>query len=174
MISVKGSKELQAVILAMKVVDKDLRPEMYQRTRDKILPDWQTTLQERINGFKYEQLHTALLMKNTRVGIGTQGVNVSAATSTKAIRKGSTLSPAGNFYLAEFGANTKEVEVKGRRGNTQYNYRRKVNTGLLNRTRKGRFAYKTANTIVSRSVALWVQTIVQTINEAVEKGTRNG
>ena len=174
MISVKGSKELQAVILAMKVVDKELRPEMYQRARDKILPDWQTTLQERINGFKYEALHSALLMKNTRVGIGTQGVNVSAATSTRPIRKGSTLTPAGNFYLAEFGANTKEVEVSGRRGNTQYKYRRKVNTGMLSRTRKGRFAYKTSKEIVSRSVALWVQTIVQTVNDAVEKGTRNG
>lgn len=172
MISVKGSKELQAVVLAMKVVDKDLRPEMYARTRQHILPDWTTSIQKRIDVRENSKLHTALLMKGTRVGIGTQGVNVTAAASTKAIRKGSTLSPAGNFYLAEFGANPKEVEVRGRRGATQYAYRRKVNTGFLSRSRKGRFAYRAADEIVTRSVALWVQTIVQVINEAIEKGAK--
>lgn len=172
MISVKGSRELQAVVLALKVVDQNLRPEMYARTRQHILPDWTSSIQERINARDNSKLHTALLMKGTRVGVGTQGVNVTAAASTKAIRKGSTLSPAGNFYLAEFGANPKEVNVRGRRGGTQYEYQRKVNTGFLSRSRKGRFAYRAADEIISRSVALWVQTVVQVINEAVEKGAK--
>ncbi len=172
MLSVTGSRELQAVVLALKNVDKTLRPEMYARTRQHILPDWSTGIQERINAREGAKLHSALLMKGTRVGVGTQGVKVEAATSSKAIRKGSTLKPSANFYLAEFGANPKEVTVNGRRGATSYTYKRTVNTPFLSRSRKGRFTYRVAENIVSRSVAMWVQTVVQVISEAVETGAK--
>lgn len=145
---------------------------MYARTRQHILPDWTTGITERVNARPYSSLHTALF-KGQRVGIGTQGINVVAGASTKAIRKGSTLKPAENFYLAEFGANPKQVTVNGRRGATRYAYQRTVNSGFLSRSRKGRFTYRVAEEIISRSVALWVQSIVQVISEAVDKGESN-
>jgi hypothetical protein len=43
-------------------------------------------------------------------------------------------------------------------------------TGFLPNNRKGKFAFKTGKEIVSRSVAMWVQTTVQVISEAVETG----
>lgn len=169
MISVEGSRELQAVVLALKQLDKSLRPEMYKRTRESILPDWQKGIAEKIGMQPHARFNTAML-KGQRVAVGTQGVSVVAASSGRAIRKGSTLKPGQDFYLAEFGASPKVVQVNGRRGDTRYTYNRKVNTGMLDRRRKGRFAYKTANEIVSRSVAMWVQTVVQVTREAVEAG----
>jgi hypothetical protein len=142
---------------------------MYARTRQHILPDWQTGIQERINAKPYSKINTAL-MKGQRVSVGTQGVSVLAAQSSKAIRPGSTLTPRQNWAAAEFGAKPKEVLVQGRRGATQYQYRRKIMTGFLPNNRKGKFAYRQAEEIISRSVAMWVQTVVQVISEAVDKG----
>lgn len=172
MLSVKGSKELQAVVLALKTVDKNLRPEMYARTRQHILPDWSSSIQNKISGQGKTRLNTALLMKGVRATVGTQGVGVVAAASTKAIRKGSTLTPAQNWPAAEFGAKPRVANIQGRRGETRYNYKRTINTQFLPNNRKGKFAFRAANEIVSRSVALWVQTVVQVISEAVEKGEK--
>lgn len=171
MLSVKGSKQLQAVVLALKTTEPKLRPEMYARTRQKILPDWTTGIQEKINAKPYAKLNTALL-KGQRVAVGTQGVSVLAAQSSKGVRPGSTLTPRENWAAAEFGAKPREAVIRGRRGSTQYTYRRKIMTGFLPNNRKGKFAFRQAEEIVSRSVALWVQTVVQVISEAVEEGEK--
>lgn len=171
MLSVKGSKQLQAVVLALKTTEPKLRPEMYARTRQKILPDWTTGIQEKINAKPYAKLNTALL-KGQRVAVGTQGVSVLAAQSSKGVRSGSTLTPRENWAAAEFGAKPREAVIRGRRGSTQYTYRRKIMTGFLPNNRKGKFAFRQAEEIVSRSVALWVQTVVQVISEAVEEGEK--
>jgi hypothetical protein len=172
-LSVKGSKQLQAVVLALKIAEPKLRPEMYRRTREKILPDWTTGIQEKINAKPYAKLHTAL-MKGQRVSIGTQGVSVLAAQSSRPIRPGSTMIPSNKeqygWAAAEFGTKPREAVIRGRRGNTQYQYRRKIMTGFLPNNRKGKFAFRQAEEIISRSVAMWVQTVVQVMREAVEEG----
>lgn len=148
---------------------------MYARTRQHILPDWTTSIQKRIDVRPNPKFHTALLMKGARVNIGTQGIAAIAASSTRPISKGSTLTPAENWPGAEFGAREKRVTVFGRRGETNYNYVRRINKQYLDRNRKGKFVFRAAEEIVSRSVALWVQTIVQVISEAVDKGeSENG
>lgn len=170
MISIKGSRELQAVVLALKAVDRTLRPEMYARTRQHILPDWTEGINDKVSqNSSYGRLTTRLL-KGQRVEVGTQGITVVAGASTRPIRKGSTLTPAINYYLAEFGATPRVAEVNGRRGNTRYSYQRKINTGFQKRNKKGYYAYPTAGRIIYRSVSLWVQSVVQVINEAVDKG----
>lgn len=171
MLSVKGSKQLQAIVLALKTVEPNLRPEMYARTRQHILPDWTSKIQERINAQPYSKLNTAL-MKGQRVSVGTQGVSVLAAQSTKGVSKGSTLTPAKNWAAAEFGTKPRVAQISGRRGETQYGYQRRIMTGFLANNRKGKFAFRTAEEIISRSVALWVQTVVQVISEAVEEGEK--
>jgi len=170
-LSVKGSKQLQAVVLALKTAEPKLRPEMYARTRAKILPDWTTRIQERINAQPYSKVNTAL-MKGQRVAVGTQGVSVLAAQSSKPVRKGSTLTPASNWAAAEFGTKPRQATIQGRRGETRYEYRRKIMTGFLANNRKGKFAFRTAEEIVSRSVAMWVQTVVQVFSEAFEEGEK--
>lgn len=166
MISVEGSKEVQAALLAMKYADKELRTTIYARTREQILGDWTPSVQENINGYKYGRMHSALLMKSTTVSVGTQGITVNAATSGRKLSGG--MSPKTHYYLAEYGANPKDVKVRGRRGATSYTYTRKVNTGFLPHKKNGRFANKAAEKIVARSVAMWVQIIVKSFSEAVE------
>ncbi len=106
-------------------------------------------------------------MRNTRVKVGTAGFSLQAATrGTKATSGG--LISSRDFHLAEFGADKKVVPVNGRRGNTNYTYKRTVNTGFQRRVKNGRYAYKAAGKIMTRAIALYTQTSIQMVYAAFE------
>lgn len=167
-VSVFDSKPLQVTILALRTMRSDLRKEIYSRARSQILPEWNQTLADKIGG---DVLAARLLMKNTRVKVGTGGVVLEAATRTKAAVSGG-LAPDPQFYLAEFGAVPRKVPVSGRRGNTRYDYERMVNTGMKRRRRSGYYAGKAGDQIVKRVLSLWVASTFQLLNEAFEKGEK--
>lgn len=162
------SKELQATILALKIVGKDLRKEILKRTRELILKDWDRAVADEISTVGGDIYATRLTMRNTRVKIGTQGFTLQAATrGTKATSGG--LISSKDYYLAEFGADKKVVPVQGRRGNTSYNYKRTVNTGFQRRVKNGRYAFKAGGKIMNRALALYTQTCIQMVYEAFER-----
>lgn len=165
-VSVFDSKPLQVTILALRTMRSDLRKEIYKRAREQILPDWNQTLADKIGG---DLFASRLLMRNTRVKLGTNGVVLEAATRTKAAVSGG-LQPDPQFYLAEFGAVPRKAQVAGRRGSTHYNYERTVNTGMKPRRRTGYYAGKAGDQITKRVLALWVSSTFQLLHEAFEKG----
>lgn len=169
-VSTLDSKAIQATILALKTMRADLRKEIYGRARSQILPEWNQTLANEIGG---DILASRLLMKNTRVKIGTQGVTIQAATRKKASVSGG-LQPNPQWYLAEYGAVPRKVKVRGRRGNTQYEYERMVNTGMKPRRRAGYYGGPAADKIVKRVLALWVSSTFQLLYESFDKGKKNG
>jgi len=164
-LSVWDSKELQAAIYAMKIASAGLRKEIYKRTREKVLPEWTEAVATEIGSKRYSNLGYALVMKSTRVDVSTEAIRLRAATSTRR-NKNSGLVPARHYYLYEFGATPHVGEVQGRRGNTRYNYKRMLGNGLPPRQKHGRGAYKAANKIGTRALALWVSSIVQIYNDA--------
>jgi hypothetical protein len=168
-VTIWDSKEIQAAILGLKIVGKDLRREIIKRSREQILGEWRSTIAENISERGGDIYATRLVMKNTTVKVGTQGFSLNAATRTKKQTSGG-LVPADDYYLAEFGANPKVVNVIGRRGGTNYNYKRTVNTGFQRRVGKhnGRYAFKAAGSIINRTIAMYVQTSIQMIYEAFE------
>jgi hypothetical protein len=161
------SKELQAAILALKVIDRDLRKEVLKRTRELILKDWDSAVADEISTVGGDVYATRLTMRNTRVKVGTQGFTLQAATrGTKATSGG--LISSKHYYLAEFGADKKVVPVNGRRGATSYQYKRTVNTGFQRRVKYGRYAYKAAGKMMTRAIALYTQTTIQMVYAAFE------
>lgn len=163
------SKELQAAILGLKIVQKDLRKEILKRSRELILKDWNDAVSDEISMVGGDVYATRLTMRNTRVKVGTQGFALQAATrGTKATSGG--LISSQHYYLAELGADPKVVPVNGRRGNTRYDYMRTVNTGFQQRTKRGRYAFKAAGKIMTRTIALYTQTTIQMIYKAFEGG----
>ncbi len=162
------SKELQATILALKIVGKDLRKEILKRTRELILKDWDRAVADEISTVGGDIYATRLTMRNTRVKVGTQGFTLQAATrGTKATSGG--LISSKHYYLAEFGADKKVVPVNGRRGATSYQYKRTVNTGFQRRVKNGRYAFKAGGKIMNRALALYTQTCIQMVYEAFER-----
>lgn len=167
-VTVWDSKELQATILALKIVGRDFRKEILKRTRELILNDWSTAVADEISVVGGDIYATRLTMRNTRVKVGTQGFTLEAATrGTKATSGG--LISSKHYYLAEFGADKKVVPVNGRRGNTTYQYKRTVNTGFQRRVKNGRYAFKAAGKIMNRALALYTQTTIQMVYEAFER-----
>lgn len=167
-VTVWDSKELQAAVIALRIVGKDLRKEIMKRTRELILTDWDRAVAEEISSVGGDIYATRLTMRNTRVKLGAQGFSLQAATrSTKATSGG--LVSSKDYYLAEFGANKKVVPVQGRRGATRYQYKRTVNTGLQRRTPHGRYAFKAASKIMNRALALYTQTTIQMVYSAFER-----
>ena len=164
-VSVWDSKELQGAIYAMKIASAGLRKEIYKRTREKVLPEWTEAVATEVGSKRFSSLGYALSMKATRVAVSQENIRLNAATSTRKSTTGGLI-PARHYYLYEFGAAPRMAEVHGRRGETRYNYKRKVNTGLPPKTKYGRGAYKAANKIGTRALALWVSSIVQIYNDA--------
>lgn len=163
------SKELQAAILGLKIVEKDLRKEILKRSRELILKDWSDAVSDEISMVGGDVYATRLTMRNTRVKVGSQGFALQAATrGTKATSGG--LISSKHYYLAEFGADEKVVPVNGRRGATNYKYQRRVNTGFQRRVTNGRYAFKAAGKIMTRTIALYTQTTIQMIYKAFEGG----
>jgi len=167
-VTIWDSKELQATILALKIVGKDFRKEILKRTRELILNDWRSAIGDEISSAGGDIYATRLTMRNTRVKVGTQGFTLQAATrGTKATSGG--LISSEHYYLAEFGADKKQVPVQGRRGNTRYEYKRTVNTGFQKRVKNGRYAFKAAGKIMNRALALYTQTTIQMVYSAFER-----
>ena len=166
-VSVWDSKEIQAAILGLKIVGKDLRREIIKRSREQILGEWDSSIADNISARGGDIYATRLTMKNTRVKVGTQGFTLEAATRTKAQTSGGLI-PATQYHLAEFGATPRVVPVNGRRGATNYQYNRTVNTGFQKRSKRGRYAFKAAGTMMNRFIAMYVQTSIQMIYEAFE------
>lgn len=167
-VTVWDSKEIQAAIIALKIVNKELRREIIKRSRETILNEWDSAIADNISMVGGDIYATRLVMKNTRVKVGTQGFTLEAATRTKKQTSGG-LVPANDYYLAEFGADKKVVPVQGRRGTTRYEYKRTVNTGFQARTQRGRYAYKAAGKLMTRFIAMYTQTAIQMVYEAFEE-----
>ncbi len=166
-VTVWDSKELQATIIALKVVGKDLRRDILKQTRELILSDWDSAVADEISTVGGDIYGTRLTMRNTRVKVGTQGFTLQAATrGTKATSGG--LVSSKQYYLAEFGADKKVVPVNGRRGATSYQYKRTVNTGFQRRVKNGRYAFKAAGKIMNRALALYTQTTIKMVYDAFE------
>lgn len=163
------SKELQAAVLGLKIVEKDLRKEILKRSRELILNDWNDAVSDEISMVGGDVYATRLTMRNTRVKVGTQGFALQAATRGTKATSGGLISSV-HYYLAEFGADKKVVPVNGRRGATNYQYKRTVNTGFQRRVKNGRYAYKAAGKIMTRTIALYTQTTIQMIYKAFEGG----
>jgi len=163
-ISVHSSRELQAVILALKQVDRELRKQIRQHTRQMVLPEWQRAVSEHAaTGFEHR-----VLGSTARVLVSDQAVTLKAAHIGRAL--GGGLKPSDLWWAAEFGANRdRQRNYTGRRGGTTFPVKgRHTARQLRTRNPKGYVVYPAAADIIPRLASLWVQTAARTIHEAFE------
>jgi len=146
-VSIEGSRELQAVVVAIKQLDADTRKNIREQTRAVARPEWEKALAKRA---RWEQ-DRELIVRTARVTVSDQNVTVTAATQKrKALKGGATPFSEGKSF--EFGHPTEKQlppVVKG-----------------------GRVFYRAAADMIPRILALWAQTAVRTAAEALEGGKR--
>ena len=162
-ISVWESPHIQAVILAMRGMDKELSAQIRKATKTVTTAEWKTAVEDHAS----TALERRTLVATARVAVSNKNVSLRAGQLAKKTSGGGKtyqLTPA-----VEFGADP-ERTIPSHKGATRYE--RKLGGAFKPRNKKGYVAYPAAADIIPRIAALWVATVVRTFHEAVEKGTR--
>ena len=167
MLDVRDHRELQAVVLAIKAANRDLRKELNRRTRETLNPVWKSVVADHLSG--RDHLST-MLLAGVRVAAGNPA-RAMAAQSRRGLGKGKRLVPSRDYYIAEFGVDRSKrttYERKNRKGGGTHKVTRRVNVGKPRRVPEGRVVYPAFAEVGPRMVSLWVQTIVRTYHDAAE------
>lgn len=166
MLSVEGSRELQAAVLALKVVDRSLAKEIRAATVSTMGPVWKTevagrarTLQDRV-----------VLGAGARIAGGNPPVAM-AGTSSKRMRGGGR--PSQLAGGVEFGANrgARTTYTTHSPKGTSYRVTRRTKRQLPARNASGRVVYPAFREVAPRTVSLWVQLIVAKVYDALKEVT---
>lgn len=158
-ISAHSSKQLQAVILATKQLDREVRKQIRQHTREVVRPEWQRAVTERAD----TRLAHRVLASTARAQVSDQNVQLQSARVGRALSGG--LKPSIHFGAVEFGAKRSEYRpIQTKRGTSK----RRTRSQFRPVKRNGYVVYPAAANIIPRIASLWAQTAARTIHEAFE------
>lgn len=163
-IDVKASRELQAVLLAVRRVPKELSAQIRQQTKGMLAPEWQKAMRENAS----TRLEHRVLSDTSRVSVSNQNVRISAAGLKRSATSG--LSPSVVGRAVEFGADREKTSTYDRRSpkGTRHKVTRRTRRHLRPANGKGYVFYPAAANIIPRLASLWVQTTVRVLAEAFE------
>lgn len=143
-ISVRQSAHLRATVLAIQSAGKDIRRDIRTQTRAVAGPEWKAAIEKRAGSVQQARM----IAKTARVAVGDQSVRVRAAGSRrKALSGGAT--PVEHGKAWEFGSRTRSRGIPGPR-------------------RSGYVFYPALAEMAPRIIALWVQTAIRRVHEALE------
>lgn len=160
-LSVHGSEQLQAAVLAVRAADKDLRRDLNARARAVMGPEW-------VKGLESRLVHPAqrVVTAGARVAAGNPPQLV-AGNSKRKIGRG--LIPVQHWAGFEYGA-ARYRSYYGRvspRGRKHW-LKRDTRAHLPARTKHGHIIGPAVRNIIPRLAALWVQTVIRTYLDAIE------
>jgi hypothetical protein len=167
--SVEALREFKAVVLALRLMDKDLRKDINDATRTTMNPVWKALVETNATSpgtFK-------IMTPGTRIAAGNPPA-AKAATGGRKLSGGGTPKELAKAF--EFGAVDREkvstYDVKNRKTGGSHKVRRHTQRQLPAATRSGRVVYPAFAEIGPRMASLWVQIVVKKTHEAFEKGSK--
>lgn len=164
MLRVGDHRELQAVVLAMKAMDRSLARDLRRDTVRVMNPVWKSLVAERVS----TRMDTLVVAKGARIKGGNPPTMI-AASSRRALSGG--LVPVAGWSGFEFGSNRSRKTTysrRNRRSGGTHQVTRNTTRQLPARAPKGRVAHPAAKEIGPRLASLWVQTVVRRVHEAAE------
>lgn len=160
-IDVRGSRELQAAIYAVRQANREVRLDIYKRSRQELGGEWVPALRQRATS----RFQEAVLVKGARTRVGLNGFSMTAATSRRALSGG--LVPADQWQGAELGARARRATITTRsRKGKSYQVTKMINRQFPSRSKDGRVAFDAASVLGVRLVRLWVRVVVDTYRDA--------
>jgi hypothetical protein len=159
-ISVFASKELQAVTIAMRNLDRENAKQLRKATKANVLPIWK----ESVRGHTTSRLEERVLTQTATVLVRDDNITLRSASSVKRLSGGGTVSDLA--HSTEFGAVRDTRNAEGRNGGSPY--KRQTRNQFRPRNRKGYTVYPAASDAIPRVASLWVSTIVRGIRDAFE------
>lgn len=159
-----SSRQLQAVILALKNTERTIQADIRKATQTMAQPEWQKALEAEAS----TPLQQRFLAQTGRVRVSNRGVTLVAGGLS---RKASGGISTDYSRVIEFGANRNAVETYTGRSPRGKSYRVKRHTQRQlswSSRGKGLVVYPAATPLVGRFVSLWVQTTVRRLHLAAE------
>ena len=164
-IDVFNSRELQAVILAVKASRTNIRKAIRQQSKKVIQPEWQKGMAEHAESL----LESRVLVASATVLVSDQNVKLRSATKGRRLSGG--LNPKTQYYAAEYGADREDsrpVEGRSRKGKAYAIPKRHTKRQLRSRRQSGYVYGPTVASMVPRIASLWAQTVVKVMADALE------
>lgn len=157
-ISARDSRELQAALLAIAGAGREIQSQLRRHTKRVAEPEWTRGLEKRASS----RLDTKVLVKTARVQV--RDTNV-------VLRSGAVGKLKDITRPVEFGGDRNQTTTyRGRSPKgTRYNVTRHTARQLGWRRKGGRVVWPTAEDLIPRMVALWVQTTIRTFHESLER-----
>jgi hypothetical protein len=165
-ISVFASDELQAILIALRSFDADLRRQIRASTKSVTQAEWQQEVGSRATSASEQ----AVLAKTARVKVTDQNITLSSATIGRSLAGGAK--PSELYGGKEFGGDPEKEKGYASTSKKGRAYRTKRHTQRQLRPFKktGYVVYPAAAEIIPRIASLWWQTTVRAFHEAIEKG----
>jgi hypothetical protein len=160
---VHDNRRLQAVVLAMKAADRDLRSDINKAIRQTMGPPWKSLVELHATS----TLDARVLAKGAKITAGNPPVLV-AASSTRPLKGG--LVPAQLWSVAEFGGygiKRTTYQTHSRRGRA-YQVTRHTQHQLPQLAKTGRVLYPAIADFMPRAAALLTQLVVKKYLDAAE------
>lgn len=156
-VSARDSRELQAALLAIAGVGRAVQAQLRAQTKRVVEPEWRKGLDSRASS----KLDRKVLVDSARVQV--RDTNV-------VLRSGAVGKLRDITRPVEFGGDRNQTETyRGRRGSKRFDVTRHTARQLGWRRKGGRVVWPTAEDLIPRLVALWVQTTIRTFHEQLEK-----
>ncbi|RPE75198.1 MULTISPECIES: hypothetical protein [unclassified Frondihabitans] len=155
-ISLHGSKELQAVVLRLKTVDREIATQINKATRAMAEPVWKEAVRASVTN----RMETRVLSDTARVSVSRGNVTLKSATIGKSLAGGTK--PYEIAHAVEFGADRESSRQ------TLTSKKRHTKRQFRPRNRKGYVVYPAAAEVIPRIASLWAQTVVRTLHEVIE------
>jgi len=162
-IDVRESRELRAVVIALRAVEKNISADIRKQTRQTLQPEWQREVRER----SVNRLEVRALGDTARASVSSNGITLKAASVGRKLSRG--FDPKTMWAGVEFGGDRgKKITyaAKSSRGKA-YRITRRTQAHLPARRRSGP-VYGAAAEFIPRAAALWTQITVRVIAEAAE------
>lgn len=171
-VSALASREIRAVLLALKQAEPEIRKAVNNQSKQVILPVWRQEIAEAtsLSGGKTQRARFKVIANTAKVTVGNKGVTLTAATTGRPLKGG--LDGKSVWYALEFGADShglRTVKSTSKLGNPYYMKNRNTVAQLDPRNDKGYAFYPAARNSVPRILSLWVQTSVKTLVDIVER-----
>jgi hypothetical protein len=166
-ISVWESAQLQALLLALRGFDRELKKEIRQRTKEIAQPEWQKAVAENAERTTEQRV----LAATARVQVSDQNVMLKSAAIGRPLSHG--LRPSEGYAGIEFGGdrNAKATYQATSKNGKRFTVTRRTQRQMRPRRKAGYVVFPAAADIIPRLAALWAQTAVRTFHETIEKST---
>lgn len=163
-VSAYSSRELLAVLRGLRNLDRETKKHLRRNLKQIAEQAWKQTLAQHAD----TRLERAVLVDTARVRVSDQNVRLTSASLSRSLVGG--LKPSESFGAVEFGANPRPgaTETATSPRGRKFERTRDPNRPFKRPNRRGNVVYPSAASVIPRILAMYVQTFVRGIHEALE------